>query len=393
MTRVTVPGSKSHTQRALILAATAASPSRIINPSTGDDSVVLTNLLRQAGVGITERKSAGEKVLEVTPLRVPILGPEVFCADGASQARFLSPLAHFAPHDVTITGSSQLLARPMGELRQALTAAGFEINCTGAPDHLPLRIGGGITASEVRVTAATSSQHVSALLMAAPGLPGGLGITLEGPVVSRGYITMTVRTMERFGITVAGREGGWFVPECVFPGTTITIEPDWSLWPFVVIASHFSGLPCAVPPAVQEDARFLEHWQRLLEGEGDMEICLTHTPDLLPPLAVGAALLERHVRFTGIGHAAFKESDRIGVLVRELAKAGTRATFHDGALDLTEHNGVTGLLTLDGAGDHRMVMALSLFALRQRVHIIGREAVNKSWPSFFTEMPGAGLSL
>jgi len=389
--RVKVPGSKSHTQRALILAATATSPSIIRDPSTGDDSTILVQLLRRSGVSIEERETTGCTELMVNPPARLVLPPSVFSGDGASVARFLSPLTHFAGHEVTITGSQQLSARPMGELGTALTNAGFIITWSQRDGHLPLRISGGFTTSEVTLTAATSSQHVSALLLAAPRLPRGLAINVVGPVVSRGYITMTLQTMEQFGILVATRDRGWCVPQSSFAGAIITMEPDWSLWPFVIIASHLKSRPCEPPPARQADARFMEHWQRLLGSEPDLQIHLTDTPDLLPPLAVGAALLERRVRFTGISHAALKESDRLGVLVRELKKAGTEARFHDGVLALTAHHPSLGALNLCGEGDHRMIMALSLFALRQPVSMNDTGAVRKSWPGYFEEMKKVGL--
>ncbi len=389
-TAVRVPGSKSWTQRALILAATARSGCRLVNPSPGEDSRVLAALLRDAGAGITVAEDEeGALGIDVSPPEVLRLPERLFCHDGASQARFLAPFTHWADHPVRMDGSDQLRARPMDELRGALTAAGFTVTAHHGGPGLPLVVEGGFSTASVTCSARTSSQHVSALLLAAPGLPGGLRVTLDGPAVSSTYLQMTLEALRMFGVDVQTAGEVLTVGPCTFDGREVELPPDWSLVPFPAIAAHLTGLPWELPTEGREVALFPPLWERFLFGESTLD--LKADPDLLPPLAVAAALLDRPVTFRGIGHAAHKESDRVAVLARELAKVGVQVEVGPGTLAITRCAPGSRDATLSGDGDHRMVMALALLGLRHRVTVAGHAAVAKSWPDYFEDMRAVGL--
>ena len=391
--QMTLPGSKSQTQRALVLAATAASPSIIENPSPSADSRQLISMLTSLGVRFTFQQQEQKSRVEIVPPSRFAPLSALHCGDGASQARFISPIAHFLPAPLTLTGSPQLSSRSMEELVTALCACGFHVR-TGTPPTLPITIDGEVSASRVAFPANTSSQHISALLLWGNRFPKGLEITLTTPPVSSAYIHMTLHLLGQFGIPYEQTETGWRLPNGVHEGAHVVIEPDLSLAPYPIIAAHLLGKPLPFTPSphtIQEDAHFFMMWQQLCAAGTPPSFDLSGTPDLLPPLLTGAFMLGKSVTFTGTAHLRHKESDRIAILTGALAEAGATFNVTENAITLKNITPVHKPLALGSAADHRLVMALSLLTHRYEVSISQEASVEKSWPAYFEEMRRWGL--
>ncbi|HHQ49457.1 MAG TPA: 3-phosphoshikimate 1-carboxyvinyltransferase, partial [Acidobacteria bacterium] len=302
--RVRVPGSKSLTNRALILAA-AAGGGRIVGPLDCEDTRLLAAALERAGWPV---EWAGERI-EVGARR-PVDGTvTLHLGNSGTGARLLMGLLATVPGRFVVDGVERLRERPMAPLLDAL--AGLGVPVEAAPgDRLPVLIEGGTVAGGPVVLApGPSSQFVSSLLLAAPRMERGLELVLEGPVPSRPYLELTRRVLERFGVAVevSGDLRRWKVAGELTAGRAFEVEGDWSAAAFFVAAAAVAGGTVEIegvdPASPQGDRRVLD----VVAGAGcrveasdggvavsgpvrrPLEADFTDTPDLFPALAVVAA--------------------------------------------------------------------------------------------------------
>ncbi|MGW1607075.1 3-phosphoshikimate 1-carboxyvinyltransferase, partial [Streptomyces eurythermus] len=241
-----VPGSKSLTNRALLLAAAAEGTSVLTAPLISDDTMAFRQALGDLGVRI--RSSDDDGAWQVTGLgRGPRGTGRIWCADAGTAARFLPPLAAAGHGDFVFTGSDQLTARPVGPLADALRRLGAEVD-TGPDGTLPLRVRAeGLDGGELEVDGSLSSQFLSGLLMAAPLLPGGLLLKVR-ELVSRPYVDMTIALMRHFGADVAEDTPGAFaVRPTGYRAADLPIEPDASTASYFLAAAAVTGRTVTVP--------------------------------------------------------------------------------------------------------------------------------------------------
>ncbi|MBI4700833.1 MAG: 3-phosphoshikimate 1-carboxyvinyltransferase [Deltaproteobacteria bacterium] len=386
------PGSKSMTQRALVIAALADGPTRIARPLDCDDSRHLVAALRQLGCAAQWSTEAAEVV--PGPLRA---GPQrLDCGLAGTAARFLAPFALLRDGPLVIDGGARLCERPIGPLCDALGALGVRSRYLGRPGCPPVELVRDQPAqAAVRIDASVSSQFASGLLLVAPRLPRGLRLELGGAAVSRPYVRMTTRMMEAAGArlrwlgdgSVQVEPGGY---RACGTGREIAIEPDWSAAAFLLAAGWLTGLdvlvPDLLPPerSLQGDAAFAA-MLRELGRPGAHELDLGGTPDLIAPLCAACLFAAGPSRIAGVAHARIKESDRIGVLARELGKLGARVGVHDDGLEIAPlGSAVRADVTLEPDGDHRMAMAFGLLTLRLAgLRVAEPECVAKSFPDFW----------
>ena len=399
---VSVPGSKSIANRALICAALARSESVISNCAPGDDTEAMIDALRILGVGIERNadkvRVSGTLNLEAThelQLNAKLAG---------TTSRFLTALCSLRAGTTTIDGDATLRMRPMLDLHNALGDLGARVSPVNNDGYLPVRVcRGDQWQAKVAVSATMSSQFTSGLMMIAPRLPSGLEIVLSQEVVSRGYIEMTVGVMRAFGVNTDFSGNQIWVSPGEYQGTNFTVEPDGSSasYPFGAVA--ISGGSVTIEGlsrnSLQGDVEFVDLLARMgcdvsESHEGlqlsrqkerplrGIEVDMSQISDCVPTLAVVAMFAETPTQISGVGFIRTKESDRIGDLIGELRKLGANISeTHDGM--------VIAPASLHGASlethhDHRLAMA---FALIQRevdgVVINNPEVVSKSWPNYF----------
>ena len=399
---VSVPGSKSIANRALICAALARSESVISNCAPGDDTEAMIDALQILGVGIErnadEVQVSGNLNLEAThelQLNAKLAG---------TTSRFLTALCSLRAGTTTIDGDATLRMRPMLDLHKALRDLGARVSPVNNDGYLPVRVcRGDQWQAKVAVSATMSSQFTSGLMMIAPRLPSGLEIVLSQEVVSRGYIEMTVGVMRAFGVNTDFSGNQIWVSPGEYQGTNFTVEPDGSSasYPFGAVA--ISGGSVTIEGlsrnSLQGDVEFVDLLARMgcdvsESHEGlqlsrqkerplrGIEVDMSQISDCVPTLAVVAMFAETPTQISGVGFIRTKESDRIGDLIGELRKLGANISeTHDGM--------VIAPASLHGASlethhDHRLAMA---FALIQRevdgVVINNPEVVSKSWPNYF----------
>lgn len=399
---VSVPGSKSIANRALICAALARSESVISNCAPGDDTEAMIDALKILGVGIERNadkvRVSGTLNLEAThelQLNAKLAG---------TTSRFLTALCSLRAGTTTIDGDATLRMRPMLDLHNALGDLGARVSPVNNDGYLPVRVcRGDQWQAKVAVSATMSSQFTSGLMMIAPRLPSGLEIVLSQEVVSRGYIEMTVGVMRAFGVNTDFSGNQIWVSPGEYQGTNFTVEPDASSASYPLGAVAISGGSVTIEGlsrnSLQGDVEFVDLLARMgcdvsESHEGlklsrqkerplrGIEVDMSQISDCVPTLAVVAMFAETPTQISGVGFIRTKESDRIGDLISELRKLGANISeTHDGM--------VIAPASLHGASlethhDHRLAMA---FALIQRevdgVVINNPEVVSKSWPNYF----------
>ncbi len=402
--RVTVPGSKSATNRALLVAALAGGSARLRGALLSDDTEAMIGALRRVGyvVDIGDDGTTVDVEGRPTPPTVDQVC-ELDARQSGTTARFLAPWCALDGRTYRLDGAAQLRARPMGPGLDALRALGVRVNPLGtSPDRLPVEITGPITGDRVALPADVSSQFVSGLLMIGPLLPGGLRIELTTAAVSEPYLDLTVAVMAEFGAIVQRPDARTYdVRPGRYVGRDVAIEPDASAASYFFAAAAICGGRVRVEGlgrnTVQGDLAFVDVLARMgcevtvgadatqVRGTGvlhGVEVDLADLSDTAPTLAAVAAFADGPVRATGIGFIRAKETDRIAAAVTELRRLGVDAVEEDdGFLVRPSRPHGAVVRTYD---DHRMAMAFALVGLRvPGVSIAGPGCVTKTFPGYW----------
>jgi 3-phosphoshikimate 1-carboxyvinyltransferase len=388
-------GSKSISNRALLMLTLAGEQAEtwLTNLSSAKDTRIMQALLAQP----SEVYNAG---------------------DAGTVFRFMTAYLCLQPGNQILTGSDRMLERPIAPLVEALRSLGADIEYLGRQGYPPLRIGGARPhGGAVQMRADVSSQFLSALLMIGPYLPDGLALSMQGTLVSRPYLDMTLRMMRYFGA-----EATWTEPDTiqVSPGAylphKLTIEADWSAasyWYAMAALSEGADLSLRglYADSLQGDAVIAEIAAAFgVETQyetGGIRICyrgapppesldlnFLDCPDIAQTMAVLCAGRGVPARLRGLATLAIKETDRIVALQRELAKIGVRLRRlpgQDTACQLTGKANVVHRPVFDTYGDHRMAMAFAPLALLGPIGIEHPEVVDKSCPDFWVWMEGVGF--
>lgn len=384
--QITLPSSKSLSNRWLVLDYLSRNGVKIKNLSVADDTQLLKRLLRQIKMG---RRHTFD------------------CHDAGTAARFITALLAVTPGTHTVTGTERLCQRPMGPLFDALRSIGCQVRCTEKEGCLPVQIDGIVpTATRVVVDCSQSSQFASALLLMAASLPHGLAVELKNVSASEPYVHMTLEILRIAGInwTFKGNPPAYFVEHLIPNADAVSIEKDWSSasYFFEAVALrkglrlHLSGLEY---PSLQGDSALVDIFSRLgvvtepsglsLDVERTGDPCDTfvhdflHTPDLVPAVAVTCAALGVDARLTGIANLRLKESDRVEAIVTELGKMGCKVEASQDELHLFPSE-LKVTQPVDPHNDHRIAMAFAVLKLvHPDVEVVNPEVVSKSFPAFF----------
>lgn len=390
--------SKSDAHRALIAAALADCPTEIVLPQTNDDIEATVRCLETLGATV-ERLNHGVRVI---PIQMPPTHAELDCKESGSTLRFLLPIASALGVTATFTGTGRLPNRPISELKTEMERHGIEFT----QDRLPLTVKGTLTGGTFKLPGNISSQYITGLLLALPRIGGSVILTTKAE--SKSYIDLTLRVMRSFGIVAESTERGYRVVRQAYRSTGVyTVEGDWSNAAFFLAAGALQG-PVTVQgmclDSVQGDREVLS----VLQGLGasvetsdgtvrvggtlrqPLTVAMQDIPDLLPILAVVAASSPGESRFTHAERLRLKESDRLKTTEQLLQTLGIGAKATPDGLIVSGGRFTSG--TVDGANDHRIVMAAAIAAANASgpVTISGCEAVNKSYPTFFEEFERLG---
>lgn len=402
---VRVPGSKSITNRAAVCAALAAGESTLAGALTSDDTDAMRVALGALGVPITVAGDAWHVSGRGGRLAAPA-APLDARASGTT-ARFLTAAATLAEGPVVIDGAPRMRERPIDDLAAALVALGATVEILGRGGCPPVRVaGGGLAGGRAAIDARRSSQFVTAVLLAAPYARGDVELApVEGVVVSRPYVDLTLQVMGAFGARAGWAPDGRALRVAAgrpYRARRFTIEPDASAAAYPFAAAAIAGGEVRVPgvPAdsLQADFRLLGILERMgctVTRQGDavavrgpagplraVDADMNELPDAVLALAVVALFAEGTTRIRNVANLRIKETDRLAALEAELAKLGARATA--GPDWLTIEPGPLHGAAIDTYDDHRMAMSFALAGLRvPGVVIRDPGCVAKTWPDYF----------
>ncbi len=405
---VIVPPSKSIVNRALVCASLAEGTSEIVGVAPGDDTAAMIDCLQRLGCRVGVRVDDVHHVADVIGTAADLTpGPMRLDAGLAgTTSRFVTALCALGTGEYTIDGAPPLRARPMGPLHDALGALGAEVTPGEIAGHLPVTVAGPLRrADAVVMPGDVSSQYVTALMLIAPYIPGGLKLWLSSGLVSRPYLEITRSVMAAFGVTdVDIKERHVTVGPGEYLPTAYTVEPDASSASYPLAAAAMVGGAVSVPglgtSSVQGDARFVD----ILASMGcivsagpastvvmrrrdtplrGVDVDMADISDLVPTLAVVATQAVTPTRISGVGFIRGKESDRLGDLAAELAKTGALVRVEPDGL-LIEPTDLLHGAQLETHHDHRLAMAFGLLGLVvDGIEIVDPSVVSKSWPSYW----------
>jgi len=403
---VQVPGSKSYTQRALVAASLAAGTSLLRNALIAEDTVHLVGALRLLGAQIV--CSGPDVIVTGTGGRIANPGRELHLGSNGTAMRFLAGIAALGPGDITLTGDPRLCERPLKPLLEGIARLGVSSTCRNTPGYPPVTIHGGtLRGGRVVFRDIESSQYVSSILMAAPYAAGDVEVEIRGASVSRPYVEMTLAAMKAFGVAVeksaenvfSVRNGHRYRP-CRY-----LVEGDLSSASYFFLAAALCGGTVRVANTNfwthQGDVRFLRflkelgcgvaatnQWIEVSGGKlaaGDFTASMEDIPDMVPTMAVLAALRPGRTFIRNVPHLRLKESNRLAALVTELAKTGVRAEELEDGLVVT--GGKPRGAEIETYNDHRIAMSFAVLGLvAPGMRIRNPGCVGKSFPGFWTEL-------
>jgi 3-phosphoshikimate 1-carboxyvinyltransferase len=402
---VTLPGSKSLTNRFLVLAALASGTSRLRRPLRSRDTLLMASALRSLGAGVDDATAdaSGHTDWIITPATLRG-GGAVDCGLAGTVMRFLPPVAALCHGPVAFDGDPQARVRPMGPVLEALRALGADID-DGGRGTLPFTVNGAgrMPGGEVTLDASASSQFVSALLLAAPLYERGVTVRHVGPPVpSEPHIDMTVETLRDAGAIVDdGEPDVWRVEPSEVNALDVLVEPDLSNAAPFLAAALVTGGRVTVPDWPQHTTQAGDAIRDILDAMGadvslardgltvtgtgevsGVDVDLHDASELTPVVAAVAALADSPTVIRGVAHIRGHETDRLAALSRELGALGTEVTETEDGLRIRPRP-LHGNRTFHTYADHRMAMAAAVLGLRvPGVAVEDVGTVGKTLPDF-----------
>lgn len=405
---VRAPGSKSYTQRAMIIAALAEGESRLRDVLISEDTELLAEALRALGAAI--RTEGRDMIVAGTAGRIARPPRPIHLGNNGTALRLLAGAASLGEGPFVLTGDRRLCERPLKPLLEAIAALGVKSDTEGNLGYPPVTIaGGGLQGGEATLRDIGSSQYVSSLLIAAPYAGADTTIVLEGKIPSLPYVALTTEAMAAFGAEVLSNGRGRYAVKSGqrYRGRDYLIEGDaTSASYFFLAAALLKGrvrVENVNPRTRQGDIGFLDILERLgcevRRGEihvevrggelpgGEMSFDLGAMPDLAPTLAVLCAVRPGRSLIRNVAHLRLKECDRLAALVAELRRTGIDAEELPDGISIA--GGKPRGAAIETYNDHRIAMSFAILGLAvPGMKITGESCVGKSFPGFWTELDG-----
>ena len=399
------PGSKSLTNRALVIAALAKGTSRLTGVLDSRDTQVMIESLKRLGLSVEQSTADQRLKIEGCAGRPPATHADLWLENSGTSIRFLTALCALGHGRFRLDGNSRMRERPIGDLVTALRQFGISIDCESGNDCPPVIVTGrGLKGGAISINANLSSQFLSAVLMAAPCADEPVEIRLAGEMVSEPYVEMTLSAMSHFGVSIDRPHPG------VFRSTPQTYQAiDYDIEPDASAASYFFGLAAVTGGTVtveglhahslQGDVQFV----RALEQMGcqvtwndgsitvrggslhGIDIDMNAISDTAQTLACVAPFASGPTRIRNVAHMRLKETDRVAAVVTELKRLGLTVDEHpDG---MTIYPGPMHGGTVATYDDHRMAMSFALLGLRvPGIVIADPGCTSKTYPNYFDDL-------
>ncbi|QQS43914.1 3-phosphoshikimate 1-carboxyvinyltransferase [Candidatus Roizmanbacteria bacterium] len=405
---VVIPGSKSVTNRALVMAALTRGAVTIKYPLWSDDTEAMIECLQTLGIKIEKRDH--EVIVRGSIADVKKSGYELNARLSGTTIRFITALAAIVPGVKKIFGIGRLNERPIKDLVDGLRQMGIEIVYENQDGFPPIAVHQStVTKRFVRMHGDVSSQYFTALLLIAPVI-GGMTIEVEGNQISKSYIDITLEMMREWGVSVQNNDYKWYeVPAGSYRMSEYIVEGDYSAAGYFAGIAALTGMTITLKnlrqDSTQGDKKFLEIIQKMgnevvydedritIKGTGvralevDMESC----PDQAQTLAVLAAFAEGVTKMTGVRSLRVKETERVKAVQQELAKMGIRTESPDED-SLHVFGGKPHAAVIDTYHDHRMAMSFAMAGAKiEGMKINDPEVVKKTFPEYWEKLRAIGL--
>jgi 3-phosphoshikimate 1-carboxyvinyltransferase len=404
---IVCPPNKSYTHRAIFLASLAKGESQIRNVLLSRDTIATINACKTFGAII---KEDGVNLRIESFGDVKLQSNEIDASNSGTTIRISAAIASLSDAKTTLSGDSSLRKRPMQPLLDALEDLGAK--CTSTDGKPPITVKGKIHGGAVSISGSVSSQFISALMIASPKTEG-VKLNIEGNLVSKPYLDATIATMKKFGVNVDTIDPykKYSIPKQQYKSTEFTVPSDFSSMSLLLSAAILIGDKMTISASVgdlpQGDKEMIAHLEKLgvkvnlddlitvktppLLNGGRFD--LSNTPDLLPALAILALKTSKPIEIYNVKHARFKETDRIAILARELAKIGIKVQEKEDGLVLGAPDIPKGA-DLDSSDDHRLFMAFCIAGMFVgNCTVSDPQSVDVSYPTFIQDMNAIGAKI
>jgi 3-phosphoshikimate 1-carboxyvinyltransferase len=402
------PPNKSYSHRAIFLAALASGKSTLRNVLLSRDTLATINACKVFGAKIEINNSTVivESKGEVIPQ-----SHEIDASNSGTTIRISTAISSLSDNIITLTGDSSLKKRPMQPLLDALELLG--VQCTSTDGKPPVTVKGKAVGGTTHISGSISSQFISALLIAGPKMKNGLTLEIDEELVSKPYLDSTIATMKKFGgiVNVILPYKKYNVANQEYKSTDFVVPSDFSSMALLLSAAVLLGENMSIEASVgdlpQGDREIISYLEKLgvkinigekitvtspkLLNGGRFD--LSNNPDLLPPMAILALKTSKPIEIYNVKHARFKETDRIAILAKELAKIGVIITEKEDGLIL-EAPKMLKSAELDSSEDHRLFMALSIAGMFVgNCTVTDPDSVDVSYPTFVEDMKKIGAKI
>ncbi len=405
---VSCPPNKSYSHRSIFLASLANGKSILRNVLLSRDTMATVNACKAFGANI---EINGSTVTVQSNGNIVPQTSEIDASNSGTTIRIATAIASLSDKTTILTGDSSLRKRPMQPLLDALKVLG--VHTTSTDGKPPVTVRGRLTGGTTHIPGSISSQFISALLIAGPKMRDGVTIDIDGELVSKPYLDATIATMQKFGVTVntISQYKKYQIPNQEYKPANFIVPSDFSSMALLLSAAVLVGKNMEVDASVgdlpQGDRQILTYLEKLgvkvniadkitlvapdLLNGGRFD--LSNNPDLLPPLAILALKTSKPIEIYNVKHARFKETDRISILAKELAKVGVGVTEKEDGLILEAPKSLKSA-ELESSEDHRLFMAFSIVGMFIGNCIVtDPDSVDVSYPTFVEDMKKIGAKI
>ena len=411
--RLTPPGSKSLTNRALVLAALAQGKSILSNCLFADDTLAMIDGLRRLGFQLDADQAATRIVVDGRGGQIPAASAELFCGNSGTTIRFLAALCTLGHGRYVLDGVPRMRQRPIGQLIDMLRNLGCRADYTMENGYPPVEVmADGLAGGIARFGAAQSSQYLSAVVQVCPCARHECRIDLEPAQTSWPYVAMTMRLMDHFGVTPdlhrdpdSGEPKQVIIPRGIYQATDYAVEPDASNASYFLAAAALNpGSKVTIEGlgkrSLQGDVAFADVLHRMgadlvfgldfitVGGTDELQgidVDLRDMPDMAQTLAAVALFAHGTTVIRGLHTLRLKETDRLAALATELAKFGARTKIESGTLAIEPPDRPLSA-AVDTYDDHRMAMSFALAGTKVTTTIRNVECVSKTYPRYFEDL-------
>lgn len=399
------PGSKSITNRALVIAALADGTTQLTGVLDSRDTEVMIHSLKRLGFGVAQDKATARVTVTGGGGKIPASGADLWLENSGTSIRFLTAMCALGEGRYRLDGNTRMRERPIGDLLESLRTFGIDATSELGTNCPPVIVSArGLKGGATTIKANVSSQFLSAMLMAAPGARESVEIHLAGEMVSEPYVIMTLDVMAAFGVAVDRETPGVYrIQPQTYTARAYEIEPDASA------ASYFFAVAAVTrgevtveglsAKALQGDVGFVDALERMgcsvargatsitvrggaLRG---IDIDMNAISDTAQTLACVAPFAEGPTRIRNVKHMRFKETDRVAAVVTELRRLGVATDEHEDGM--TIYPGPVKPGTVATYDDHRMAMSFAVLGLKAPGVVIADPGCTaKTYPNFFDDL-------